>query len=151
MVGLSRARFYQLLGTAFPLPPLRRGDPKRPYYPPELQQVCLDVRQTKLRHRRQADPVPPAGKGGRTRETEAVEAESRPTTAATGTCWTGCGRWGMAGVTAAEVEKALKELHVSDSALKDKGEVLRAVFLHLKRQDISPTSPTKKGDHHDVA
>jgi hypothetical protein len=44
---------------------------------------------------------------------------------------------GLAGVTSADVDKALKELRVPDSAKKDNGEVLRAVFLHLKRQDTS--------------
>lgn len=44
MVGLSRQRFHQLRGTAFPEP---EYDPetKRPYYDLEKQQVCLDVRQ----------------------------------------------------------------------------------------------------------
>jgi hypothetical protein len=41
---------------------------------------------------------------------------------------------GMVGVTAAQVEAAMKALHVSG---KSDGEVLRAVFLALKRQDIS--------------
>jgi hypothetical protein len=41
-------------------------------------------------------------------------------------------------VTAAQVQAALKELCISDIENKDQGEVLRAVFLHLKRrQDTS--------------
>ncbi|MEQ8853585.1 hypothetical protein [Gimesia sp.] len=44
MVGLSRQRFHQLRGTAFPEP---EYDPetKRPYYDLEKQQICLEVRQ----------------------------------------------------------------------------------------------------------
>jgi len=51
---------------------------------------------------------------------------------------------GMQGVTATEVEQALQELHLSDAGGKDKGEVLKAVFLKLKHQDTSAPAPTKK-------
>ena len=43
MVGLSRSRFYQLIGTAFPHPERQPGT-GRPVYTEELQQVCLEVR-----------------------------------------------------------------------------------------------------------
>src|SRR5258708_4026225 len=43
MVGLSRSRFYQLIGTAFPQP-RRHPQTGRPIYTEELQQVCLEVR-----------------------------------------------------------------------------------------------------------
>ena len=43
MVGLSRARFYQLVGTTFPHP-IYDVASRRPFYNEELQQVCLDVR-----------------------------------------------------------------------------------------------------------
>src|ERR1035438_2587529 len=42
MVGLSRSRFYQLIGTAFPSPLMDKK--KRPFYSEELQAVCLEVR-----------------------------------------------------------------------------------------------------------
>src|SRR5947209_14943338 len=43
MVGLSRSRFYQLIGTAFPEPERQPGT-GRPVYTEELQEVCLEVR-----------------------------------------------------------------------------------------------------------
>src|SRR5437588_11490898 len=43
MVGLSRSRFYQLIGTAFPEPERQPGT-GRPIYTEELQRVCLEVR-----------------------------------------------------------------------------------------------------------
>ena len=43
MVGLSRARFFQLVGTAFPYP-LYDLKTRRPFYPPELQEVCMTVK-----------------------------------------------------------------------------------------------------------
>jgi hypothetical protein len=51
---------------------------------------------------------------------------------------------GMTSVTAAEVETALKELGIPNSALKEHGKVLKAVFLKLKRRDVSPTVPKQK-------
>src|SRR5262249_38873174 len=43
MVGLSRARFYQLIGSAFPWP-IYDVSTKRPYYLEEMQRICLEVR-----------------------------------------------------------------------------------------------------------
>ena len=43
MVGLSRARFYQLVGSAFP-PPVYDVSTKRPFYDELLQESCLEVR-----------------------------------------------------------------------------------------------------------
>src|SRR5438105_4582614 len=44
MVGLSRARFYQLVKSgAFPSPNIEPTT-KRPYYSQDKQQVCLEVR-----------------------------------------------------------------------------------------------------------
>src|SRR5471030_3118948 len=42
MCGLSRSRFYQLIGTTFPAPLMDKK--KRPFYSEELQAVCLEVR-----------------------------------------------------------------------------------------------------------
>ena len=41
--GLSRARFYQLMGTTFPWP-VYDVSTRRPCYTDELQQLCLEVR-----------------------------------------------------------------------------------------------------------
>jgi hypothetical protein len=47
MVGLSRARFYQLLGTAFPFPAYDTRT-RRPVFVQEQQVVCLEVRRNHL-------------------------------------------------------------------------------------------------------
>jgi hypothetical protein len=44
-VGLSRARFYQLVEAGVFPPPVRSGT-RRPFYDPDLQQKCLQTRQT---------------------------------------------------------------------------------------------------------
>ena len=43
MCGLSRQRFSQLQGTTFPWP-LYDVATRRPFYPEDLQKVCLEVR-----------------------------------------------------------------------------------------------------------
>ncbi len=137
MVGLSRARFYQLLGTAFPYP-IYDVTTRRPFFTPELQEQCVEVRRRNLGingkavmfHRRQREvalPIPkkrsrPAPDDSRCREMVA-----------------GLRSLGLAGVSSQQVEAALKELGVSGN--KDQGEVLKAVFLHIKqRQDTSEAS-----------
>ena len=147
VVGLSRARFYQLLGTAFPFP-LYDVATKRPYYTPELQQVCLEVRQRNqgidgkpvLFHRRAKDATPASPKPSKRK---AMPDDNRHKD-----LLAGLKSLGMVSVTAVQVEKALKELHGLDN--KDQGSVLRAVFLHLKRRDTSSPTTKKKGDDHEV-
>src|SRR3954452_20763250 len=47
MCGLSRSRFYQLIGTAFPEPE-RYPETGRPVYTEAQQEVCLEVRRRNL-------------------------------------------------------------------------------------------------------
>lgn len=42
MIGMSRARFHQLIGTIFPLP--NRDEKGRPYFTREQQKIILDIR-----------------------------------------------------------------------------------------------------------
>ena len=43
MCGLSRARFYQLIGNTFPWPVYDVAT-RRPFYDEEAQRMCLEVR-----------------------------------------------------------------------------------------------------------
>ena len=47
MVGLGRARFYQLIGSAFPFPVYNVSN-HRPIYVEELQKICLEIRRSGL-------------------------------------------------------------------------------------------------------
>ena len=132
-VGLSRSRFYQLIGSAFPYP-IYDVMTKRPFYPPELQERCLDVRRRNLGingkpimfHRRGREVALPSPKK-RSRSKVPDDSRCREMVA-------GLRSLGLGGVTAEQVEAALKELGVSGNG----SEVLKAVFLHIKqRQDIS--------------
>jgi len=132
--GLSRSRFYQLVGTAFPFP-VYDITSHRPCYTEELQQVCLDVR----RHncgidgkavmfycRRGADALTPK----RSRKLKAAGCDGKHAN-----LLDGLRSLGLTTVTALQVASVIKELYPSGTMGVEQGEVLRAVFLHIKRQN----------------
>ena len=132
MVGLCRARFYQLIGSAFPYP-IYDVTTRRPFYPPELQERCLDVRRRNVgidgravMFRRRGREVALPSPKKRSRSKAPDDSRYREMVA-------GLRSLGLAGVGVEQVQAALKELGVSGGG----SEVLRAVFLHLKRQDTS--------------
>lgn len=135
MVGLSRSRFYQLVEAGvFPLPVYCVSN-RRPVYVEEMQQVCLEVRRRncgvngqpvlfyarghrltpQVKPTRPAKPKPPKPSG----QANLID---------------GLAALGLT-TTAAEVGAAVNALYPSGVNGADQGEVLRAVFLHLKRQN----------------
>ena len=138
MVGLSRARFYQLMGTTFPLPRYTVST-KRPFYDEELQNLCLEVRRrncgidgkpvlfyakrigTTIRKPRKVTPTPPPPK---------VEAHHDD-------ILDGLRSLGLAAATLPQVTAAVKELYPAGVKNESRGQVLRAVFLRLKRQNTA--------------
>jgi hypothetical protein len=139
-VGLSRARFYQLVraGT-FPQP---ERDPVsgRPCYTQEQQIVVLEVR----RRNRGIDDKPVLFYArrrdlgtGRAKPAAAakpkVEAKKGDVTALID----GLNALGMTTATAAQVEKITQELYPQGTAGLDRGQVLRAVFLEIRRRHSS--------------
>jgi hypothetical protein len=134
MCGLSRSRFYQLIGTAFPSPLMDKK--KRPFYSEELQSVCLEVRRRNcgidgkpiLFYARRIGPAPSKPKK--------APATTNPQHA---DLLEGVRSLGIASVTAADIAKALKEVFPNGVENTDDGEILRAVFLHLKRKNRAKT------------
>jgi hypothetical protein len=128
MVGLSRSRFYQLMGTAFPLP-LYDPITHRPFYPEDLQEVCQQVRRKNcgidgkpilFYVRGSAPPVRKPRGAARMEEPNGLIQGLRAL--------------GLNPVNSQQVHAALRELFPKGTASLDQGEVLRAVFVHLKRQ-----------------
>ena len=133
MVGLSRARFYQLVRSGvFPQPAYDKG---RPVYTEEQQQICLEVRRKNrgidgrpvlfysrrraiepARRKKRADPLP-----ARNKDIPAL--------------LDGLNALGLTTATAAQVVEVTKQLFPQGTAGLDQAEVLRGVFLHLKRQN----------------
>lgn len=147
MVGLSRARFYQLMGTTFPLPRYTVST-KRPFYDEELQNLCLEVRRrncgidgkpvlfyakrighttTTLRKPRKVTPTPPPTQS-QPPKVEAAHADHDD-------ILDGLRSLGLAAATLPQVTAAVKELYPAGVNNENRGQVLRAVFLRLKRQD----------------
>jgi len=125
-LGLSRARFYQLKGKAFPLP-LYHPKTNRPYYPEELQRVCLEVRRKNCGI--DGKPILFYAKGSAPL-VRRPRKHDEPSDLIQG-----LKALGLNPVTSKNVHAALKELFPKGTASMDQGEVLRAVFVHLKRQN----------------
>ena len=131
MVGLSRQRFYQLMGNVFPWPVYNIAT-KRPFYPEELQRVCLEVRHRNCGidgrpvlfysngHREEGQPAPKR------------KAKSRPEKYAD--LIGGLKSLGLS-TTAGQVTAAIKECFPDGTTGTGQGEVIRAVFLRLKQQN----------------
>jgi hypothetical protein len=134
MVGLSRARFYQLVkrGTF----PVADEDPqtKRPCYGEEKQRQILDARRRNcgvdgkpiLFYSRRSDlgqsktaapPKKPKAKSNR--HSDLLD---------------GLGQLGVT-TTVAQVEPLVKELFPAGTEGVEPGEVIRAVFLRIRRQN----------------
>ncbi len=135
MVGLSRARFYQLVGSTFPWPRYALST-RRPFYDETLQESCLEIRRRNfgidgrpvLFYSRQPAPALPARK------------PKKPAIASDGKyadLIDGLRGLGAANVTSAQVAEAVKILYPQGMPDEASGGVLRAVFLHLRRRNTS--------------
>lgn len=131
MLGLSRSRLYQLIGTAFPRPE-RQPETGRPIYTEEMQQVCLEVRRRNcgidgkpiLFYARRPNPTPT-----RTRSIKT------PAPSPHAELLEGLRSLGLVKATAADVMASVRELYPQGMDGLDQGDVLRSIFLHLKRQN----------------
>ena len=135
MVGLSRQRFYQLQGSTFPE---AQRDPKtnRPYYDEELQQMCLEVR----RRNCGVDGKPILFYASRHPLGQQPRTAKRPKTKPKPNgqyidVLDGLSALGLESVTTAQIEPVVKQLFPDGIQDLDAGEVIRGIFLHLKRQE----------------
>jgi len=137
MVGLSRARFYQLMKTGVFPPPLRDPSKKRPYFDEVLQNLCLEVRHRNcgingepvLFYTRRQPIAPITPKGSKVRRA------SPPPKMEHADLLDSLKALGLVAVTAVQVGAALKELFPKGTQGVAEAQVIRAVFLHLKRQN----------------
>lgn len=136
MVGLSRARFYQLMGTTFPCP-LYSVSTRRPFYDEMLQECCLEVR----RRNCGIDGKPVMFYAKRISTYLPVRKSKKVTPpkneAAHDDVLDGLRSLGLMTATMPQVTAVVKELYPEGVTDRNRGQVLRAVFLRLKRQDSS--------------
>ena len=136
MVGLSRARFYQLMGTAFPNPS-RDEETGRPFYNEEQQRVCLEVR----RRNCGVDAKPIlfySRRGGEQSPTKKRKTTNKPKPNAKHAAIVDAIKaLGLAAVTGDQVGAAITSLFPNGIQEVDPPEVIRSVFVHIQRQDSS--------------
>jgi hypothetical protein len=135
MVGLSRARFYQLIGSAFPWP-LYDIETRRPHFTEEMQQLCLEVR----RRNCGVDGKPIMFYARRWGGAPTITVRRKPKATPTKTDMhadvvDAVRSLGLTTATSAQVGEAIKQLFPMGTAHSDPGEIIRAVFVHLKRQN----------------
>ena len=132
MCGLSRARFYQLMGSVFP-EPSRSSETGRPFYTEAQQRVCLDVRRRNCGINGQ--PILFYTKGTTPTAPKPRSKKSRPKTPQHTELVEAVRSLGLTSANASQVNVALKEACPDGADNMDQGEVIRAVFIHLQRQN----------------
>lgn len=133
MVGLSRARFYELVEAGVFPTPVYCVSTRRPMYVEELQETCLTVRRRNCGVN--GKPVLFYARGHRS-TTPAAKPSKPPlakpkTTAAHADLIDGLSALGLV-ATPAQVGEAVAALYPAGVNGTDWGHVLRAVFLRLK-------------------
>jgi hypothetical protein len=135
MVGLSRARFYQLVNEGIFPSPIYDVHTRRPFFSAEMQEVCMDVRKRNCgvngkpilfyaaRH--------PLGQQPRPMKKSKSEPKLKNQYV---DLLDGLRSLGLE-VTVAQVEPVVKEMFPAGIQNLDCGEVIRSVFLRLKRQN----------------
>lgn len=138
MVGLSRARFYQLVQAGIFPPPVYNVSNRRPIYVQQLQEVCLEVRRKNCGINNQ--PILFYSKGHRSMGQAKAASKGKPKPTTKGQyeeVLDGLRALGLAAVSADQVEAAVRQLFPGGPDGVDRAQVVRAVFLHLKRRDTS--------------
>ena len=131
MIGLSRQRLYQLMGTVFPCP-LYDVTTKRPFYSEELQKVCLEVRSRNCGI--DGRPVLFYSNGHRENGQPAPKRKAKPKADRYADLIGNLKSLGLS-TTAGQVASAIKACFPGGTTGIGQGEVIRAVFLRLKQQN----------------
>lgn len=137
MVNLSRARFYQLMNEGvFPQPVYSVAN-RRPFFDEELQKTCLEVRWTNCGINGQPvlfyatrHPLPQQNKRPAKRKAKPKPAKEYSELIDSLSCL------GLTATTE-QVEAAMKQCFPEGIQELDTGQIVRTVFLHLKRQESS--------------
>lgn len=137
MVGLSRARFYQLANEGVFPSPLYDINTRRPFFTEEMQATCLEVRRRNCGINGRAVLFYAARIGSAVATTKARKKTPTPKSGQFNELVEGLRCLGLTTVTANQVESAVREVYPKGVDGIDQGTVLRAVFLKLRRQNTN--------------
>lgn len=133
MVGLSRARFYQLMNEGIMPKPTIDPSICRPYFDELSQQSCLEVRRRNCGVNGKRVMFYPA----RTMTAKVAKKQSKPSTKLSKQhveLIESLASLGLT-VTSQQVETALQESYPNGVADTDHGTIVRTLFLFIKRQN----------------
>lgn len=138
-VGLSRARFYQLVRRGTFPPPDKEATTGRPCYFEDGQRQIMEVRRRNcgidgkpiLFYSRRRD----FSTGKRKQPPPKPKPESKGKNVAA--LIDGLNQLGLTTATAAQVQQVIEQLYPNGTVGMDQGEVLRAVFLEIRRRNSS--------------
>ena len=135
MLSLSRARFYQLVNEGIFPYPIYSVHTRRPYFSEEMQQVCLDVRKRNCGIN--GKPIlfysPRHLLGVQSKPVNKPKAEPKQKSQYADLL-DGLRSLGLE-INAAQIEPVVKELFPTGIQNFDSGEVIKSVFLKMKRQN----------------
>lgn len=141
LCGLSRTHFHALIKDAVFPPPCYDLRTRKPFYPREVLEECLRVRQTNVTtdgrvvlfyQRRQQPTRAPATPGRRARASAATSVSPASPTRH-GPLVDGLRSLGLAATTDEQVDDALGICFPSGVGVASEGEVLRTLWRHLRR------------------
>lgn len=136
-VGLSRARFYQLIRRGTFPPPDKEPVTGRPCYFEEGQRRCLEVR----RRNCGIDGKPILFYSRRrdfgTKKTKQPKPKIEVANGDVKTLLDGLNALGLTTATAAQVEAVTQQLYPNGTEGVEQGQVLKAVFLEIRRHNSS--------------
>ncbi len=134
MLGLSRARFYQLIGTAFPHP-VYSVSTRRPLFVEELQKVCLEVRRKNCGIDGKPILFYSRRPGVSSLKKQIGSPRTKKLPAKYSNIINGLKGLGMSGVTDQQVETAIQKLYPHGTVGVDEATLIRTIFVALMRQN----------------
>ena len=140
LLGLSRARFYQLVRDGVFLPPLQDPRTRRPYFTADLQRTNMEIKRNNRGANGQVILFYAARKSVPPPSATAVPKPARVKRQNHDDLLSVLRQLGLREVTAAEVAGAVKTLYPSGVGETQEGDVVRAVLRHLRRSARQNTS-----------
>jgi len=128
MLDLSKSRFYTLIQAGIFPQPVRHASCKRPVFDADLQQKCLDIRQSGIGHN--GNPVLFNRKRRKPTQPKARQ-DQQPMTEEQAELVEALKSLGLT-VSGEEVQAVVRELYPDGWKGIDEGEVVRRVFLKLR-------------------